>query len=96
MMTNRESTKVSRNIRRSPLEIEKAIRAFSANARLFVMSREEAIEKYKDKWIAVHKGDVVIIADTLDELVQKVGKAGYSPDEILYQHIDSLDKVFIL
>jgi hypothetical protein len=95
-MPDREATKVSRNIRRSPLEIERAIRAFSANARSFVMSREEAIEKYKDKWIAIHKGDVVLVADTLPDLARQAADAGYSPDEILYHHIDSLDKVFIL
>ena len=95
-MTNRETTKVSRNIRRSPLEIERAIRAFSANARSFAMSREEAIEKYKDKWIAVHKGEVVVVADDLYDLVRRSEDAGYSKDEILYHHIDSLDKIFIL
>jgi hypothetical protein len=95
-MSNREATRVSRNIRRSPLEIEKAIRAFSANARSFVMSREEAIKKYKDKWIAVHKGEVVVVADTLPDLVRQVSETGYLPNEILYHRVDSLDKVFIL
>jgi hypothetical protein len=95
-MADREATKVSRNLRSSPEEIERAIRAFSANARSFVMSREEAIEKYKDKWIAVHKGEVVIVADDLYDLVRQAEDAGYSKDEILYHHIDSLDKIFIL
>jgi hypothetical protein len=95
-MTDRQATKVSRNIRRSPLEIERAIRAFSANARSFIMSREEALEKYKDKWIAIHKGEVVAVADSQDVLIADVESKSLPANEILYQHIDSKDKVFIL
>lgn len=95
-MTDREATKVSRNIRRSPQEIARAIRAFSANARSFLMSREEALEKYRDKWIAVYKGEVVFVADTLPELTRMVAERDYSPNEVLYHRVDSQDKVFIL
>lgn len=95
-MPSREATKVSRNLRRSPFEIERAIRAFSANAKSFSMSRDEALKKYKDKWIAIHKGDVVAVADSILDLVRIVESKNLSANEILYRRIDSKEKVFIL
>jgi len=95
-MSGRETTKVSRNLRRSPLEIERAIRMFSANAKSFSLSREEALEKYKDKWIAIHKGEVIAVAETLPELARAAEEQGFSSDEVLYQRIDAKEKILIL
>lgn len=95
-MSSREATKVSRNLRRSPFEIGRAIRAFSANAKSFSLSRDEALEKYKDKWIAAHKGNVVAVADTMVELMRIVESKDIPANEILYRHIDSKEKVLIL
>jgi len=95
-MASREATKVSRNLRQSPVEIERAIRAFSANAKSFSLSRDEALQKYADKWIASHKGEVVAVADKLDDLLKIVESQNLPANEILCQHIDAKEKVFIL
>jgi hypothetical protein len=60
------------------------------------MSRDEALKKYKDKWIAIHKGDVVAVADSILDLVRIVESKNLSANEILYRRIDSKEKVFIL
>jgi hypothetical protein len=95
-MSGRQTTKVTRSLRRSPDEIGRAIRAFSANARSFPFSKEEAIAQYKDKWIAIHRGVVAAVADTLEELAIAVEAKKLSANEISYHHIDSQEKIFIL
>ncbi len=60
------------------------------------MNREEALQKYRDKWIAAYKGAVIAEADSLEELIRLVEAQNLSANDVLYQHIDAKEKVFIL
>lgn len=80
----------------SPTDISKALRNFSASASSFCLTKEEALEKYKDKWIAIYKGEVQAVADDLAQLAQDVAAKHIPASETLFRHIDPKDKVFIL
>ena len=90
------SHKVFDRIDASPGDIHRALRAFSANASSFTMTKDEALEKYRDKWIAIYKGNVSAVADSLEELAAQIEKQHIPASEALFRHINPKDKVFIL
>jgi Family of unknown function (DUF5678) len=93
---SQRSQKVFDRLDSTPSEIHQALRAFSANAAAFTMTKEETLEKYRNKWIAIYKGNVSAVADTLEELSAKIAKQNIPSSEALFRHINPKDKVFIL
>ena len=95
-MTGRAQSRVFRKLKVSPQEATAALRAFSQNARSFCLTKEQAVEKYNDKWVAIHSGNVAAVADTLEQLVLLVAAKNIPSSEALFRHISPKEKVFIL
>jgi phosphoenolpyruvate carboxylase len=95
-MAQRAHSRVFSRAQKSPGEIQRALRNFSENASAFSLTKEEALEKYKDKWIAIYKGEVTAVADTLNQLATAIADQRIPASETLFRHIDPKDKVFIL
>jgi hypothetical protein len=95
-MSKRGAARIEQRLSRSPVDIRDAIRSFASNANSFSLSREEAIAKFLDKWIAIHNGEVTAVADTLEELASQVEQKHIPPGEAIFRHINREDKVFIL
>lgn len=94
-MSNR-ARKIFSKVDKSPSEIQRTLQTFSANANAFSLTKEEAIKKYRNKWIAIYRGEVTTVADTLEELATAVAESHLPASETLFRHIDPKDKVFIL
>jgi len=90
------AVRVFEKIPQSPNDIKRAIATFSANARAFNLTKEEALAKYKDKWIAIYNGQVQAVADDLESLAREVAEKSIPASQTLFRHISSKDKVFIL
>lgn len=95
-MSNRASHKIFSKVGRSAGDIQRALQTFSANAESFSLTKEEALEKYCDKWIAIYEGEVTAVADTLTQLSAAVAAKSIPASEALFRHISPKDKVFIL
>lgn len=95
-MTRKKSPKIFKRLDQSPRDIQRALDTFSDNANAFTLTKDEALEKYKDKWIAIYKGTVRAVADTLEQLSAQVAQKNIPKSETLFRRIDSKEKVFIL
>lgn len=93
---SRATARVFNKLSNSPVDISSALRNFSASAASFSLTKEQALEKYKDKWIAIYRGEVQAVADDLAQLAQDVAAKQIPASETLFRHIDPKDKVFIL
>jgi hypothetical protein len=80
----------------SPDHIHQALRSYSANAQSFSLTKDEALEKYRNKWIAIYNGEVEAVADSLEQLSSDIAAKQIPASETLFRHIDPKDKVFIL
>jgi hypothetical protein len=74
--------------------ISKSLALFHESALLF--SSPELINKFENKWVAAHDGEVVAVADTIDSLITMMLSKGVSPQESMVRHIDREQKTFIL
>jgi hypothetical protein len=95
-MANRATARVFKGLPKSPGEIQRALHTFSVNAASFSMSKEEALEKYKNKWIAIYDGKVAVVSDSLEKLTEAVKSQKIPASQTLFRHISPVDKVFIL
>lgn len=95
-MKRNAAEKVVKYLRESPKNIGRAIDDFGANARAFSMSKEEALEKYENKWIAIYDGGVAAVADSLDALAHRVEEMKIPASQAIFRRIDRKEKVLIL
>ena len=51
---------------------------------------------YPDKWILVHKGELVAVADTMDDAFDAVEKKGIAPAETVWAYLATEPRTFIL
>lgn len=87
---------IFKRLNHSPSHIHNVLRNFSANAGSFDLTKEQALEKYNNKWIAIYNGSVAAVADDLTQLALEVAAKHIPASETLFRHIDPKDKVFIL
>lgn len=76
-------------------EIRKKFRAFSASTH-FLTKAARMRGTYDDKWIAIHNGQVKAVADTLDELTEKVEKLHIPSGETLMRYVGKQEMTLIL
>lgn len=95
-MTGRANSRVFRRLAMSPQEAAQVLREFSRSTGSFSLTKEQVLEKYNDKWIAIYGGKVAAVADSLDELTSFVAAQGLPASETLFRHISPKEKVFIL
>jgi hypothetical protein len=95
-MSRRATNRIFNKLGRSPGDIQRALQDFSASANAFTLTKEEALEKYRDKWIAIYKGEVSAVADSLNQLATAIAEKQLPAAETLFRHIDPKNKVFIL
>jgi Na+/phosphate symporter len=88
--------RVFERVKLSPDHIHQALRSYSASVSSFSLTKDEAVEKYKDKWIAIYNGSVEAVADTLEQLSKEIADKHIPASETLFRHIDPMEKVFIL
>jgi hypothetical protein len=83
-------------VKLSPDEIDRALQNYSANVSSFSLTKDEAVAKYKDKWIAIYNGGVEAVADSLEQLSREIAAKHIPASETLFRHIDPKEKIFIL
>lgn len=96
VVANSGTSKVFGQISQSAAEISRAIQSFSANAAAFSPSEEEAVEKYKNKWVAIYEGKIQAVADSLNQLFREIAEKKIPASQTLFRHIDAKDRVLTL
>ena len=77
-------------------EIQRALRDFSASAQLLSSDQPRLIDDYEHKWVGVYKGQIAVVADTLDELNEQIARKHLPAGETLVRYIDREEKTLIL
>lgn len=95
-MANWATARVFKGLPKSPQQIQMSLQSFSDNAGSFTLSKDEALEKYKNKWIAIYNGRVEAVADNLELLGAEISAKNIPASQTLFRHISSKNKVFIL
>ena len=71
------------------------LRAFRARVDRMESQKERLTRKYPDQWAALHSGDVVV-AESLDGLLEKLESQGVPTSEAVIRFLDSAPKNMIL
>ena len=89
-------SKVLDQIKISAAEIDERLRSFSVSAQVFSCNRQALIDQYENKWIAVYRGQVEAVADSLEGVTREIEAKGIPPGETVVRHVDREEKTFIL
>ncbi len=95
-MANRATARVFKGLPKTPRQIQMSLQSFSDNAGAFTLSKDEALEKYKNKWIAIYNGRVEAVADNLEVLTSEIRAKDIPVSQTLFRHISPKNRVFIL
>jgi hypothetical protein len=95
-MANRAAAKVFKGLPKSPRQIQMSLQSFSDNAGSFTLSKDEALAKYNNKWIAIYNGRIEAVADSLEILASEIRAKDIPASQTLFRHISPKDKVYIL
>ena len=77
-------------------EIADQLRDFSASARLLSDKRQDFLKKYPQKWVSVYRGETVAHADTIEDLMDEMEKAGIPASNAVIRFIDEKRATMIL
>jgi hypothetical protein len=81
--------------RKALAEIQKKFREFSASTH-YLSKAARMRGTYDNKWIAIYNGQVKAVADTLDELTDKVEKLDIPSGETLMRYVGEQEMTLIL
>lgn len=80
----------------SPEKIYEDLTKFRRDVTLLAQQRPKLTKKHPNKWIAFYNGNVLFIADTLDDLLQLVDKEGLPRDKVVTQFLSTQKRIMIL
>lgn len=100
MTQSRESKKSDKRKLRQmvgdPSAVARDLKRYSKSAKLLSSARHDLVKKYPRRWIAVHDGEVIADAATLDGLLQEIKRLGISPEAVVTRLIDENVRKLIL
>ncbi len=79
-----------------PRKAHRELQAFGKSARAFSSDRPRLIDKYEDKWVAVHDKQVVASAKTLGWLTRKLDEKKLPRKQIIIRRIAKTQRTMIL
>ncbi len=71
----------------TPEDIYQSLRDFRKDLSLLSEQRATLTKKYPDKWIAFYDGKMTSKADTIDELLVDIDRAGLPRDKVVTQFL---------
>jgi len=80
----------------SPEQIRENLIKFTRDVALLAQKRPELTEQYPDKWVAFYSGEVILISDTLDKLLEGVDQKGIEREKVVTQFLSSEKITMIL
>jgi hypothetical protein len=81
---------------RDAASISRELTSFGRSSRVFSAATPRLIDKYENKWVAVHDGDVVASADDFKEAAAAVKALGIPLGETMIRRVERNKKTFIL
>jgi hypothetical protein len=76
----------------SPDQVREELSRFSKDVNLLALRRRELIKQYPNKWVAFYSGEVISIAENLNDLLRGIDKKGLPRDTVVVQHL-SIEKI---
>lgn len=83
-------------MKETPQEIADLLREFTESARILSSDHPRLIDEYPDKYVALARSGVVADADSHDELLAKLDRAGISRDGVIIRLIERVPRTLIL
>lgn len=77
-------------------DMDRMLQEFTDSAQLFSSGNPQLIDKYENKWIGVFKGRVEAVANTLQEVEEKIARKHIPVHDSIIRHIDRNEKTLIL
>jgi Family of unknown function (DUF5678) len=81
---------------RTRAKLREGFASFSESAQIFSSDVHRLIDSYESKWVAVRKGGVLAVADSLEELTEQIEHKRIPRSETLIRFIDREPKTLIL
>ena len=78
----------------NPLTLFQALESFGKS--VDCLSQEGIIEKYPDKWVAAYSGEIRAVADSFEEVLDKLRDGGFPPEHSHIQFMNTKPEVMIL
>ena len=72
------------------------LQEFRRNAMRLSSRHPRMVERYPNKWIALHSGGVRAYGDSLDAVLQEIDDKGLSRDQTIVRFIDKEPRTMIL
>lgn len=76
--------------------IDTELARFRSDAEYVESHRDELLERYPDRWVAVYDGQVVADDPELDLLLQTVRDRGLPPSHVYRTHLSTREELLIL
>jgi hypothetical protein len=80
----------------APAEIAASLRAFAESARTLSESHGRLLDRYPDRWVAVSHGAVRADGDSLEEVLDKLDRAGIPRSDAIVRLIEREPRTLIL
>jgi benzoyl-CoA reductase/2-hydroxyglutaryl-CoA dehydratase subunit BcrC/BadD/HgdB len=77
-------------------EVHVGLREFSNRVREFDAKRVQLTEKYPNKWIAMHSGEIRTIADSIEDLLKEMDCLGIPRKGAVIEFMDTERRTMIL
>src|SRR4029453_1642100 len=81
---------------RTRAKLREGFASFSESAQIFSSDVHRLIDSYESKWVAVRKGGVLAVGDSLEELTEQIEHKRIPRSETLIRFIDREPKTLIL
>ncbi len=80
----------------SPREIQEDLARFTQDMLYFDEHREELLQQYPDRWVAVYHQQVVGATKDLERLVRQLERKGIPPGRAFIEYLTDAETVLIL
>jgi hypothetical protein len=77
-------------------EIQRDLERYRKDALYFDRHREELLQRYPDRWVAIYNQEVVGTAKDLERLIHQLEKKGLSPGQVYRGHLSTTEELLIL
>ena len=77
-------------------EVRIGLREFTNRVRALDAKRVQLTEKYPNKWIAMYNGEIGVIADSLEYLLEEMDRLGIPRKEAVIEFMDTERRTMIL
>lgn len=77
-------------------EIHLGLRDFSNRVKVLEAKRAELVAAYPNKWIAMHNGDVKVVADSLDDVLREMDAQGIPRKGAVVEFMDTERRSMLL